>query len=232
MRSYAGAGGMVQGAILSAGGGGGGGIAEVAGVKNEVSNFTSSTSLALAFSAAIQTGDLLVVCVSGFGALTVASITDTLSNSWAFVQGNDAGDNAFVIGYAISNGNGTPTVTVTWNQSCAGWFMSVDAFRGVHATPLDVDGGVSNGTSTTPADSITTVAANALIVAAMTHNGSANESITENGAWTLIHDEENGASLQCGSHIYRLAGAAGAYTASWTISSHAWIAGTVSFKPA
>lgn len=119
------------------------------------------------------------------------------------------------LAYAVATGTGACTVVVDPDVTADGSF-SIAEFSGQHATVLDVNGGTTPDVAgnTTISDTITTVAANALIVGVFSHDdGSA---ITPGINYTQVGEQESGASNQPHNMVYRLVTTATTYTVDWT----------------
>jgi hypothetical protein len=67
----------------------------------------------------------------------------------------------------------------------------------------------------------------------MHDNSGANESVTENGAWLLLGEDEDGLLRTPHSLIEKIVASGTTIAASWTIaSSVTWVAGVLAFKEA
>lgn len=195
-------------------------------------NFASTTQ---AFNAAVTVNNLMV-CGGNIWkspAITDLVITDTRSSTWTVILG--ASGNEFVpfIAYALVPSSGTVTLTIdpTGGNNYGTW--SCNEFSGnATSSVLDVDGGASTGTSTTPSDSITTGTANALIIGLVGNKTNSSVFLTEGSGYTLIGKTE---SASWAAHLleYKIGTSATSYTADATMSSSvAWIMQTVSFEEA
>ncbi len=215
-------------------------IVEIASrrASTEAGNFDSTN---LAFPGAISVGDLLVAVGTTWATATHTNpVTDSLGHTYSVLQGADLSGNGGVyktfIAYKIATSAGTPTVTI--NPSVAGAYgsFSVDAFSGVDSsTPLDVDGGSNTRTAVAAAsDSITTLTANDLIVAVMSHDiSSSSPTLTPNGSYTQIGEIESTANAPHNA-VFLVVTTATSYTPDWTIGvlvDHS-IAQTAAFKEA
>lgn len=191
----------------------------------------SASALTLAYPGNVAGGSLLVIGGSMFSSLgaSISALTDTQTTSYSSIL-STAGNLRTFIGYGLAPSSGANTDSLTpTNSSYIGY--SIDEFSGVNATPLDVDGGSASGTSSAPSRAITTLVAGALIVAALYKSGTS--TITPDAGWTQIGEEEDDNTYIGHSLIYQIAGAAGSYTASWTLSgSESWLVQVVSFAPA
>ena len=192
-------------------------------------------SQALAFPAGVGNARLLIVAGSNFqsGVNATISVSDTLSTSYTVIQASLGASTVGFIAYGVSTSSGANTVTV--NPSGTGNYVSysIDEFSGQHATPLDVNGGSSTGTSTAPLDALTTGTANDLIIGLVTHSDGSSPTITPTGSYTQIGEEENTALHQPYNMVFRLVTTAQSYNVDWTTSpSTTWLALTAAFKEA
>lgn len=199
----------------------------------DVANFDSTT---LAYNSNVTSGTLLGMCggVWNGNDSSPIAVTDTLGTSYTVLEGIVTGGTPIRawIAYGIAPSGGANTVT--FNPAGGGRYGSftIFEFSGIDSSPLDVDGDDTVGTSTTPSDGITTVAADALVIGCMTHGGSGSQTITEDtgGGWTLLGEVQNTSNAPHGAQ-YQIFSSAGAKTASWTLgASLAWDAMTASFK--
>jgi hypothetical protein len=134
------------------------------------------------------------------------------------------------IAYAVAVTTGSVTFTVNGaNADDWGSFSYHEfAVSAGNTWALDVDGVGATGTSTTPADSLTTLTANALILGVMTKNASATMTPTAN--YTEIGEEPSGTNLAHNA-VYRIATTATSYTVDWTMNnSVGWTVYTAAFK--
>jgi hypothetical protein len=209
-------------------------IAEVA--SRRASTFGNSTpSKDLAYPGNVAAGDLLVC--GGFifnAAPPAAGVSDTRLTPYTVLSfAPNASERGF-IAFGIAPSSGANTVTV--NSSIGGSYISfsIDEFSGVHATPLSVDGSgaTSNGTSSTPADSITTLTADELIVAVLGYDG-ATTTIAPGSGWTEIGEHEDNSSDEAHALEFRIVTTAQAYSADFALgASKTWQVMTASFKAA
>ena len=196
----------------------------------------------LAFTSNVAADSLLVVAGSSWdnGGVSSYTVTDTRGTSYTILSfPSSAGDNGnglrLFLAYGISPSAGANTVTVNPAGDAANStnsFGILEASGVDTATPLDVDGGGVEGTSTTPTRDITTGTANALVIGVMTHNTFASPTLTEQDG-TLISEEQNGLTFISHNAIYKIEGAAGVDTINWTTSaSVVWQVYLASFKEA
>jgi hypothetical protein len=212
-------------------------IAEVgSGSQRATIRGTNVASAAGVFPANVVSGNLLLVTGVFWNAASTAtlSVSDTRSTSYTVLLSSTltagGGFAKLYIAYGIAPSSGACTATVT--PSTSGNYINgvVDEFSGVDASPLDVDGSESTGTSTAPSDGLTTGTADALVVGVMTM---ANVSgLSEGSGYTLLDEDETYSRQPYGAE-FKIAGAAGAQTVNWTlINNLAWRVYTASFKVA
>lgn len=230
----AGAGGGGSGGGAGSGGAGGGGagsITEVGSGSQRATYVGGGGTQPLAFPGSVTTGNLLIVAGATYsdGAPpNDVTVNDSIGTSYTTINSVD-GNGKNWIAYGIAGSSGANTVTVVMGSY--GTF-SIDEFSGVDSTPLDVNGSYSTGVGTSVSDGITTGVNNALIIGVMAHYTGGSFTMTPEGSWTQIGEEENNSSYQVHNTMFRIAGAAGAYTADWTLSSSSsWLAQSASFKP-
>lgn len=211
-------------------------IAEVGGGTQRATKETGSVaSTTLAFPGNVTSGNLMVLLGMANNSIASVGVTDTLGSTWSCLSGSFSVDRLYICyAKAPSTGANTVTLTPSANASLTFW---IDEFTGQHATsPLDVNGGISTGTSTSPADSLTTTVANALVLGVMQKQCggcTGAESITPAGGYTQIGEEEDATSPLSGSAVFQVVTTAQAYSVSWTIgTSRTWGAYTASFVPA
>lgn len=187
--------------------------------KSAVLNGIDSTSLT--FDSTPGWGNAILVFFTTYGATTVHSVVDNKGNSYAQAKQQDISANAE--GTALwwsKNIMSSATFTVTVNpggSSCdctlvIAEFSGVDPLADVYAT------NAATGDSTAPASGNVTTPANSYLLAALLTHGNTNRTLTENGSWSLIAENEGGTSNIPASAIYRVP-TSGTYGASWTIGT-------------
>lgn len=192
--------------------------------SNGTAGTTSQASRGLAFASNPAAGSFIVVggaVWDGGSVPTSVSVTDSLSTSYTCLHDDiGGGDVREFLCYGTTTSSGANTVTVDPEGSA---FISfgIAEFTGPDSTPLDADGGVTDnagtpgGTNTT--DSITTISANALIIAVFSvENYSGNSAITPNAEMTDIAEATDGGSLQPFNTSYRIATSATSYDVTYT----------------
>jgi len=206
-------------------------FAEVA--SKRASGMVNGDSGTLAFpGGGVTSGDICVIqgaMWASAGAPVTVTLTDTLGTTYSITYGTViAGEKTF-IGWGVAPSTGANTVTVNPAGSSSDFSYSIDAFTGT-SPALDVNGGSTTGTSSSPADALTTLTENALILGVMTHDGST-QTITPGGSYTQIGEHESNTNMQCHNAVFRVATTAQAYTADWTTAlGPLWAAQTLALK--
>lgn len=224
---------------IAAAAGGGGTITEVSSAKRTDcgAHSTFNNSVTCVITGGVTSGDLIVVAGSCYtpdtpGALTAA---DTLTTGYTVVKKQSATPElSTFVAYGKASSSGANTVTMTHNAgaSFCYWTAYANVYAGVNATPLDVDGGFSEGTSTAASDSITVVSAAALVVGVYADSSAGQTGAITQTYGTLIGEVEDGAGWVRGSVVFNIETSSGGKTAAWTlVDSSTWIAQTISFKP-
>lgn len=212
-------------------------IAELSSQRALAADCSACDSAAVAYPGNVTAGNLLVVGGSTYdtAGTTSHSVTDTIGTTYtvytctALTASFPNSTPYIAIGIAPSSGANTVTVNPTIDASANKMRFGITEFSGVANPPLDVNGGSSTGTSTTPSDSITTATDNALILGLAAFQTSA--SITPGGSYTQITEGQQ--SIDGFNLEYRIATTAQAYTVDWTMDvNQAWSACTISVQAA
>jgi hypothetical protein len=193
-----------------------------------------SSSLALPYD--VVAGNLIVVAVGCWKATANTSITvtddrstsySTLLASTGVAWGGGTGKPA--IAYGLAGSSGACTITIDPNGT-GNYFNAIAMeFDDINATPLDVDGGESTGTSTAPSDSLTTLVNNALVIGVVAYG--LNTTVAPD-APNIQLDEDEGVGEQPYSVAGKILASAGSTSVAWTLgASAAWSVYTASFAP-
>lgn len=211
-------------------------IAELTGQRATATQCLNSDSCAVAYPGNVTSGDLLVVGGNTYdtGGTTGYTVTDTVGTSYTVfnctaLTGNPNATPFIAVGVAAATGANTVTVNPTLDASANEIIFGIGEFSGTAtAGILDVDGGSSTGSSTTPSDGLTTITANSVILGLVGFQTSS--TVTPGGSYTEISESQG--SLNGFNFVNRMATTAQAYTVDWTLgTTQAWSACTVSIKP-
>jgi hypothetical protein len=185
----------------------------------------------------VVAGNLIVVGVACWRttANTSIGVTDDRSTSYSTLLASTGvawggGTGKPAIAYGVAGSSGACTITINPNDASNYWRAFAMELDDTNATPLDVNGGESTGTSTAPSDSLTTLVNQAFVIGVAAY---------ADGVVTLTPDAPN---LQldedetAGQQPYGVAGkilaTAGATSVAWTLGgSKAWSVYTASFAP-
>lgn len=207
-------------------------------VQSRTAQAGYADSFTLAFNSNVTSGNLLTIAGGVWNGNDVTSIphTDSVGTSYTTLLGSATGNTPIKpwITYGIAGGSGANTITIDPNGVGRAVSFTIAEWSDIDATPLDVNGGNSTGSSTTPSDGITTTAADTVVLGVVVHGHGGDIAITENtgGGWTLLGEIES-VSLAPHNAQYQVFSSAGAKTASWTIgASQSWCAMTASFEKA
>jgi hypothetical protein len=194
----------------------------------------ASTTIALAFDSNVTAGNFIVVygfCDSGG---TVASIADTIGNSYAQdVSHANADPYEPSVWSAQSPNGGANTVTITFSASKAFRRIVIIEYQDIlAANPTDVTAG-ADGVSTTPASGAagTTVDGDLCLGFCVDVSGSpVTYTAGTNIAWTKFEDTASSVAPVAAEEGEKAS--AGSVNADWTLSaSHSWVALLVTYKP-
>ena len=221
-----------------------GGGAEITVVQVGGTPSGPGTSGARTFASDVTAGNLLIVVAHAqkqsldpfvVGDISLSGGTATVG-AWSMDiqrQLSTSNNPDVAIFSTIVTGTGSATVTVggapadTYFNIAAGEFASS---TGWDSSRLEASNS-GTGTSTTPASGDATSAAGALFIGGFSGGLISNVTITEDGAFTLIDEEEAGATYLPASAIYQIAGGGTTDAADWTVSSStSWAAAIAVYK--
>lgn len=198
------------------------------------------TSTSCAMPGNSTAGNVIAACGSIWNGnnLTDMAITDSVSTPYTEIIGAAAAGtpNKTWMAYGVVPSTGANTLTST-PAGGTGWYMSwgIVELSGVDTgTPLDADGSYSTGSSTSPSDGITTVAADAIVLACLAHGNSGSTAITPDtgGGWTAIGEIEATGNAPY-AFEYQIFSSAGSKTAGYTLgTSTGWVLQTISLDQA
>lgn len=184
--------------------------------------------LTLTFNSAVTAGNNVVVVPnsSGFGH-DLTSVSDSVGNTYTQRSTNGSGS-ARVSIYASTNVPTGGAFTVTFDMAGAGGFgeMCIAEFSGANVFSQQNSG---TATDSSPTSGNITEAGQALWIGGLTHSTGGTITLTEDGTWTLIGEEENNSAGQALSMIYKVQGGA-TDDAAWTTGSAVtWFAVAATF---
>jgi len=201
-------------------------IAELGGGTQRATAQSYSQDTSLAFPSNVTAGNLIVIAGGGGGdsapAITVtrdSGSTATLGTIQTFYGPTGTNVSAPYIAFAVVLTSGTLTMHVVTDNVTSNYVdVYCTEFTG-SGFALDVDGGeyVETGFPIPLVDSITTLTANALILAAVVPPGSV-VSWTAGSGYTLFGSDSSNA-FQPSAVEYKIAGAAGSYTVDMNLGA-------------
>lgn len=168
----------------------------------------------------VTAGNALFMLFSTFQGLGADTAFDGV-NTWArAVAFDDGGNNQIAIWRAlnVASGNVTVAAGATGAAAVSGVLVEVSGLATSGADDRTATATSPSTTSVVSGTTATTQHANEILFGAMTHDGGA-PTITEAGGWTLLFEQEDNNNRQCGSFVYQLVSATGAYDHTWTIGS-------------
>lgn len=190
----------------------------IAVVQQDTDSVIAATQ---AFSlAGVGAGNALFMLFSTYQGLGADTVSDGV-NTWArAIAEDDGGNNQCAIWRALNVASGSVTVTAgaTGGAAVSGVLVEVSGLATVGADDKTASALSPSTTSVVSGTTATTTTANEILFAVMTHDGTT-PSITEEGGWTLLFEQENNNDRQCGSFVYRIVSATGTYGTTWTIGS-------------
>lgn len=211
-------------------------VLDIGGVAHGTDTQTLQVSLGL-----VDSGQFIIITgivgkATGPGSVTV---TDTLGTIYTVNMGALTQDGKWrsFVAYGKATSSSTNAVTVNAGSVNHTISIGVQVWDGVHAVPLDVDGGDAEGSGTiAPRDTITPTSDGALLigVASATNQGP----ITADAPLTLIVSRQ--ALTVVGSPLfhrfnaaYRIIQTPATFALSWQLNfGELWSAQTIAFKPA
>ncbi len=209
----------------------------------------SATAVSLAYSSNVTAGNLLIIgaikysptddafVVGDFsktaGTATLGTATLDKSNNYNF----DAGATRIAVGIWSVPVTGTGSCTVQVGGGIAGseWVFGISERSGLDTGASRVDGTPTSNQAQTgaPSPGSITSTGDALFVGAVAIGSSALITITENASYSLIYEEQNGATSMTGSVIDRIITGAATDNPSWSApTTEKWAAAGVAYKAA
>jgi len=212
----------------------------------QVGNFAdNATSVSKAYTNNVVAGNLLIIgaikfspsndvfvaedCTKSAGTATVGTISLHAQTSL-----NDGGDYLNIaIWSAIVTGSGSCTMQV--GGAVAGTYLSMALDELVSTLGWDSSrleaSNTATGTTGAPTTSNVASAGSANFVGVLTTNAFLDITVTEDGAFTLIYEDQNGSLRPIISFIERIVSTGTTDAASWTApTTYKWLAGVAVFK--
>ncbi len=192
----------------------------VISLVSEHTNTATSSTPSVTISPASTAGNLLVAVIGTMTDTTaVTSVTDTAGNTWVLATAATGGSETRSEIWYAKNALSVTGVTVNLPSSLV-TLINVSQYSNVDkAAPLDVANGQGNGVTTSMATpSINTTVAGDLIIANGSFaSGSQPAPTSPGGAWIdMVAPTPNDKRLYL---AYQVAGAAGSYSATWTLAT-------------
>jgi hypothetical protein len=180
----------------------------------------------------VTSGALLILTASCFSASWDGTISVSGGGTWALAaQAGSTADGKIFIYYCASATGGNTTVTVDPNGTTCDIDLTLSEWSGAAASPLDVAPTATTGTSTAPAISSGTLAQADELIVAITTQISADTTLTIDGTYTEIGENESNTGGQCYNAQYKIVSSTSSDTADWTLgASRTWYACLASFK--
>jgi hypothetical protein len=224
-------------------------IAQVASQKASGlgDNLGAGVGVAVAYPGQVTAGNLLLIYGMKFSEtvdpVVVGDLTKTAGTATLGTITLDETQNSNYSGTACEatavfsvpvTGSGSCTMTLAGATAGAYLFVAVDEFSGVDTTGTRVDGiNAGSGNTTAPDTGTVTSTAGALLAAAMANDAGVNEAITEDAAFTLEAESEDGATHAVGSAIFRIVTSSTGDSGSWGLAAtRHWSASLAVYKAA
>jgi hypothetical protein len=156
-----------------------------------------TASIDVTFDSSVTAGSLLICAVSAYvdtAGTRSAVISDDNGNSWTEIDDNNYyGQDIGVLAYALNANSGSTTITVT--PTANSWYSVVIIEVSGILTAAALDQSSINTATSASWDSgnITTTQADEYLIGVLAHDNG-NRALTEDGAWTLIFEEETGST--------------------------------------
>lgn len=217
--------------------------------SQKAAQYAASASVALAFPNNVAAGSLVTIVGLVYTGTTndpptPADLTQTAGTATLFpisrdaVRTRDVGPGVAILHCvqysAIVKTGGSLTLTLNGGAAGVISWIAIDEYTGEWSERRVVDSAVSdgNGTAQTTGSAISTQAA--LFVAGLMHsNATVGSAATEDGAFTLIAEQDSSPTQIGASAIARIVSAATTDAADWTTSAAAdWIATAVVYQEA
>jgi hypothetical protein len=147
------------------------------------------------FDSSVTADSLLLCCISFWGGTGNAVVTDDNSNSWVQIyENNYDGVDYGVLEYVEAANSGSTTVSVSVDGSNSYFTVVIIEVSGIKtATSLDQNNENTATSASWDSGNITTTENDEYLIGGFAHDNG-DHTLTEDGAWTLIFEEETGSS--------------------------------------
>ena len=204
----------------------------------------STNVVSITFGSNVTNGNLVVVCVSGYGNSNTNPTTSEISVSgtatlgtWTADKGNYVADGGNYMRGGIFSVPVTGTGTLTVTFTCTGGsYVGIAAaeYTGANVTASRVDT-TSTGTGATTSNVQTatfTTSGSTFIIGSLANDpNGGTDTITKGSNYTLVSDKPNSAGIEVGMEDWSTSGAQTNTVANWTITTtSAWVVNAVSYK--
>lgn len=214
--------------------------------SQKASAYAAATSVARAYPNNVAAGSLLTitggVLTNGAndppvaGDLTKTAGTSTIGTvSRHEVATRDVGGGFYLhvaLFSVLVTGGGSLTLTLSGGANGVSAWIGVDEYTGTWDAARFVDSAAANGNGTAPASGDADSSAAALFVGGLVQvNASVGAAATEDGAFTLIAEQDSSSTQVGWSSIARIVSGATTDAASWTTSNSVdWAAAVVVYR--
>ena len=185
---------------------------------------------------AAASGNTLVLMIANYrssGARTVSSISCTNTTGWTKSEGNTNGNLGVEIWVGYCTGTSGTTITITMSGSGSTLAVNATEWSGVLTPPGTTgdDGSANNtGASTSPATAAYSSTVNFdLLLCCEGHLNGTKPSVMPGGIWTETTWANNSTSVGVQGE-YAVPRPVGSVSASWTITSAAWVTAICGLK--
>jgi hypothetical protein len=155
----------------------------------------AGSSINVTFDSSVTADSLLLCCISFWGGTGNAVVTDDNSNSWVQIyENNYDGVDYGVLEYVEAANSGSTTVSVSVDGSNSYFTVVIIEVSGIKtATSLDQNNENTATSASWDSGNITTTENDEYLIGGFAHDNG-DHTLTEDGAWTLIFEEETGSA--------------------------------------
>jgi hypothetical protein len=152
------------------------------------------TSVAVAFTSNVVAGNEVIACCANFdnsaGSIPSGAVTDSRSTSYTQRNPSTTQQARSAIHHGTLATSGVCTVTLNVANSADFPTLAIHEVSGLMVAPYD-QGATATGTGSPTATTGTTTTANQLVIAMLTHAGSASQALAVGAGYTLAEKQEN-----------------------------------------